>query len=211
MTDIAELQVRPAGAGELDVLVAALLDADAGRPAPWTAPPEGTGPTWWATVEQADGYCVARCDRGVWRTGRAAVPDLARIDPARILELRVFRADAELCGFPDGDGQLRAVWRLHDPGPVDAELRHLSRDLLLSWGDRRAVEHDGFTVLHRPDGTRTVVPMDRARSATARLRIRQYFIREERSGAVRPALTTVREYVTVRPGEAPARAGGDQP
>ncbi|WFG44165.1 hypothetical protein [Pseudonocardia alni] len=189
--------------GRLDAIVQdtaetrALLDAvaaaDTGGDGTWTPPAFGHGDTWWLLAEQSDGYTVARHDGASWRTARAVARQVVAFTPDRLAELRVFRPGAEMLVHPDGRGGLRAVWRLHTDGDVAAPLRpRVGRAVQLAAPGGRSDVRDGFTVLHRPDGTGTVVPFAHERPA---LSVREHFDADPITGAVRVAVTCLDGYV----------------
>lgn len=178
---------------ETRALLDAVTAADAGGDGGWTPPTFGHGDTWWLLAEQSDGYAVARYDDASWRTARTVTRQVVAFAPDRVAELRVFRPGAELLAHPDGRGGLRAVWRLHTDDDVAVPLRpRVGRAVQLAVPGGRAEVREGFTVLHRPDGTSTVVPFAHERPALA---VREHFDADPLTGAVRVAVTCLDGYV----------------
>jgi hypothetical protein len=195
VTTYAQLSLAQASPAAIEALIGALIAADRGHDTSWADPDSEPESLWWASVEQSDGYTVARCDAGRWRTGRAHSSDLAAFAPENLLEMRVFRPGTELCCFRDGNGSVRGVWRRLDNGPVAGPLRMRRRTLRLTWGDHDSAGGDtGFTTLRRPDGTRTVVPVGGALGVPA-LRVRQHYTKDATTGAVRAAVTCYDAYI----------------
>lgn len=115
---------------------------------------------WWATIEQSDGYVVGR-----WSGSDFHCDGSTDLDPAKILDTRVFRDGAELrIGRLPGKSALNG-WLTTQSDHVPNDLEHIKDQLepsvrkYLLWSkDATLADRDGFTEVTRGNGQITVVP-----------------------------------------------------
>jgi hypothetical protein len=115
--------------------------------------------TWWAHLEQADGYAVGRRTPG---TGFRF--EGTPVNPEHLMDGRVFTPGTELRLGP-WDDHIRVWARTHTDPPGDNFPEHLHPHLTpaprtqLLGGPNVTVEHrDGFTALRHLNGQETIVP-----------------------------------------------------
>lgn len=160
------------------------------------ASPIAFGDPAWLLCHADDGVTWGRLERGAWKLGSTAFPDLCPVPfDVCIQELRVFSREAEVLLWRMVDGLRGRILRDGDPGLDDGPTRPADEERLLL-GDHVGEHKDGFTRVGDGTGAEQALPL-RARkgpsSSWPRLCVRHYFARDAETGGVRVVATRLVE------------------
>lgn len=147
--------------------------------------PRDLGEPAWLLCHCDDGVTWGRRDGGEWRLGSTFFPDLCPVPAEENLqEMRVFSPVAEVLVLRAENGLRGRVLRDVDPEGAALPDRPDDEERLLLIG--RVVEHcEGFTRVRDGSGAEQVLPMRIDSRLSSWLRVRHYFVREEKTGGIR--------------------------
>lgn len=160
--------------------------------------PDALGECAWVLCHCDDGVTWGRWEDGRWRNGSMFFPDLCPVPSQdNLQEMRIFSRLAEVLIWRAESGFCGRVLRDLDQQDADEvpDRPHDELRLLVTGQDINV--RDGFTRVRDGNGAEQVLPitMDDRSVRWPRLRVRHYFARDRRTGAVRVAASRFVEVI----------------